>query len=230
MQMIEISNIRKRLGSREILKGINLSVEKGEIVAIVGHSGSGKSTLLRCINRLIEVDGGDIKVNGVSVRKYNPVELRKIVGLVFQTPVMFEGNVGENISYGLRISKNKDLAYETEEVERIAREVGVQEFLSSDANSLSGGEQQRVALARALILKPKVMLLDEPTSFLDPKSGGVIENLILKLVKSRALTVIWVTHDVSQAKRVGNRIAVMQKGRIIVTDKSERIEWGKVYV
>lgn len=236
MQMIEIISLKKKIGSREILKGLNLSVKKGEIVTIVGPSGSGKSTLLRCINRLTEFDSGDILINGVSVREYNPLELRRIVGIVFQLPVMFDGSVEDNIAYGLRLSNvgkevEKEKMIEMEkEIKKIAREVGIEDFLSNEATKLSIGEQQRVALARALILKPKVMLLDEPTSALDPKNEENIENLILKLVKSKGITVLWVTHDVAQARRVGDRVSVMKEGRIILTDIPEKIAWEEVYV
>ncbi|MBO8181402.1 MAG: phosphate ABC transporter ATP-binding protein [Archaeoglobus sp.] len=234
--MIEIISLKKKIGSREILKGLNLSVKKGEIVTIVGPSGSGKSTLLRCINRLTEFDSGDILINGVSVREYNPLELRRIVGIVFQLPVMFDGSVEDNIAYGLRLSNvgkevEKEKMIEMEkEIKKIAREVGIEDFLSNEATKLSIGEQQRVALARALILKPKVMLLDEPTSALDPKNEENIENLILKLVKSKGITVLWVTHDVAQARRVGDRVSVMKEGRIILTDIPEKIAWEEVYV
>ncbi len=232
--MIEIFNLKKMIEKREILKDVNLKVNRGEILTIVGPSGSGKSTLLRCINRLTEFDEGDILVDGISVRRYDPLELRRIVGIVFQLPVMFEGSVEDNIAYGLRISGAMKAEIEGDwietEVRKMAKEVGIEGFLGRDATKLSVGEQQRVALARALILKPKVMLLDEPTSALDPGNEEKIESLILKLVKSKNITVIWVTHDIAQAKRVGDRVAVMRDGRIILVDKAEKIVWREVYV
>ncbi len=226
MQMIEIHNLKKKIGSKEILKGVDLAVKKGEVMAIIGPSGGGKSTLLRCINRLTEFDGGDVIVDGVSVKRYDPLALRRTVGLVFQLPVMFEGSVERNIAYGPIVSNQE---YRKEDVESIAREIGLEKFLLKDATKLSVGEQQRVALARVLILKPKVLLLDEPTSALDPKNEEKIESLILKLVRSRKITVLWVTHDVSQAKRVGDRIAVMKDGKIVATGEPNKIEWGEVY-
>jgi len=208
-------NVRKSFGGKEILKGVSLSVKRGCVMAITGPSGSGKSTLLRCINRLTELDEGDILVDGISIRDYNPIQLRRMVGMVFQFPVMLEGSVRDNIAYGLRLLGRE------EGVERLAREVGVEDLLDNDATRLSGGEQQRVAIARALALKPKAMLFDEPTASLDNENVRKIESLVTKLVKSKGLTVLWVTHDFEQAKRVGHRIAVMRNGRVAMVEHSE---------
>ncbi|MDI3487819.1 phosphate ABC transporter ATP-binding protein [Methermicoccus shengliensis] len=205
-------NVRKSFGGKEVLKGVSLSVKRGCVMAITGPSGSGKSTLLRCINRLTELDEGDILVDGISIRDYNPVQLRRKVGMVFQFPVMLEGSVRDNIAYGLRLLGRE------EGVERLAREVGVEDLLDNDATRLSGGEQQRVAIARALALKPKTMLFDEPTASLDNENVIKIESLVMKLVKSKGLTVLWVTHDFEQAKRLGHRIAVMRNGRVAMVE------------
>ena len=205
-------NVRKSFGGKELLKGVSLSVKRGCVMAITGPSGSGKSTLLRCINRLTELDEGDILVDGISIRDYNPVQLRRKVGMVFQFPVMLEGSVRDNIAYGLRLLGRE------EGVERLAREVGVEDLLDNDATRLSGGEQQRVAIARALALKPKTMLFDEPTASLDNENVIKIESLVMKLVKSKGLTVLWVTHDFEQAKRLGHRIAVMRNGRVAMVE------------
>ncbi|HIH69737.1 MAG TPA: phosphate ABC transporter ATP-binding protein [Methermicoccus shengliensis] len=210
--MIQMLNVRKSFGGKEVLKGVSLSVKRGCVMAITGPSGSGKSTLLRCINRLTELDEGDILVDGISIRDYNPVQLRRKVGMVFQFPVMLEGSVRDNIAYGLRLLGRE------EGVERLAREVGVEDLLDNDATRLSGGEQQRVAIARALALKPKTMLFDEPTASLDNENVIKIESLVMKLVKSKGLTVLWVTHDFEQAKRLGHRIAVMRNGRVAMVE------------
>jgi len=210
--LIQMLNVRKSFGGKEVLKGVSLSVKRGCVMAITGPSGSGKSTLLRCINRLTELDEGDILVDGISIRDYNPVQLRRKVGMVFQFPVMLEGSVRDNIAYGLRLLGRE------EGVERLAREVGVEDLLDNDATRLSGGEQQRVAIARALALKPKTMLFDEPTASLDNENVIKIESLVMKLVKSKGLTVLWVTHDFEQAKRLGHRIAVMRNGRVAMVE------------
>ncbi|MBE8540355.1 ATP-binding cassette domain-containing protein [Geoglobus acetivorans] len=226
--MIELLNVRKNIGRKEILKGVNLTVEKKEVMVIVGPSGSGKSTLLRCVNRLTEITSGDIRINKVSIKDLDPISLRRIVGMVFQSPVMFEGSVRENITYGLRFSENDINTWET--AEELAREVGIEHLLEEDANKLSGGEQQRVAIARTLALKPEILLLDEPTASLDPESAKKIENLVLNLVRSRELTVLWVTHDAEQAKRVGDRVAVLKDGRIVAIEEPKKIVWGEIYV
>ncbi|AGK60833.1 phosphate ABC transporter ATP-binding protein, PhoT family [Archaeoglobus sulfaticallidus PM70-1] len=225
--MIEVINVRKSIRGKEILKGVNLKVKRREVMVIAGPSGSGKSTLLRCINRLTEIDGGDILVDGISIKKYNPIQLRRNVGMVFQFPVMFEGRVKDNIAYGLRLLGKTATE---KSVEKLAREVGIENLLDADASKLSGGEQQRVAIARTLALEPKVLLLDEPTASLDPENVRKIENLVLKLVRSRDLTVLWVTHDVEQAKRIGDRVAVMKDGRIVTVEDPEKILWSDVYV
>ncbi|AIY89491.1 ABC transporter ATP-binding protein [Geoglobus acetivorans] len=226
--MIELLNVRKNIKGKEILRGVNLTVAKKEVMVIAGPSGSGKSTLLRCINRLTEIDDGEILIDGISIRDYDPIRLRRIVGMVSQFPVMFEGSVRENIAWGLKhFSKDGSIEWT---VEKLAAEIGIGDLLDEDAGKLSGGEQQRVAIARTLALKPEILLLDEPTASLDPENARKIENLILKLVRARELTVLWVTHDVEQAKRIGDRVAVMKAGRIVAINVPGRVSWGDVYV
>ena len=168
MDFISIKNLKKKLDGKDILKGINLDVIKGNILAIVGPSGSGKSTLLRCINRLIEPDNGQIIFNNQNIKEISPIELRRNIVLVHQESVMLPGTVYENISYGPSLLGKVDNSH----IIKCIKDAGLSEdFLNKNAEKLSGGEKKRVALARALALKPSVLLLDEPTSGVDLKKN-----------------------------------------------------------
>lgn len=229
MAIIEMRNVRKVLGGRPVLNGVNLSVNQGEKLVLVGPSGSGKSTLVRCINRLIDVDSGEVLFNGIPVNKIDPIELRRKVGMVFQLQIAFPGTVRNNVSYGLRLMKLPE-----EEIERKVlasiKDAGLSpDFMDKDAGKLSGGEQQRVAIARALALEPEVLLLDEPTSALDPKAASVVEKTIESLVSRRTLTAIWVTHGREQAIRVADRIAILSDGVLTVADSPDEIDWEGIY-
>lgn len=192
-----------------ILSNLDLEVQSGELVTIMGASGSGKTTLLRLINRLSEADSGNIFLNGRDIRDYNPMELRRKVGMVLQLPVMFKGSVRDNIAFGMKLWGG-DI-----DVEALAKACGIPEsLLNADAEQLSVGEKQRVCIARALANQPEVLLLDEPTSSLDVVSAGKIEALLLNLRKERNLTVLWVTHEREQAERIGGRRLVLREGRL----------------
>lgn len=194
----------------EILHQISLNIPKKSIYTIVGPSGSGKSTLLFMINRLIEPDEGDIYIDDINIRRLNVIQLRRKVGLVFQNPTLLPVTVAENIMYGPKLAGIED--------ENLAKEmimlVGLNEdFLLRDIENLSGGEKQRVAIARAIANKPTILLLDEPTSALDPNATEEIEKLIQGLNHKLEITVVWVTHDMEQAKRVGNYTMLLVNGR-----------------
>ncbi len=220
---IHIKSVRKRYDNKEILKGVNLRVLKGEVLALVGPSGSGKSTLLRLINRLIEPDSGRILVDGRDIREYEPVKLRKKVVLMPQNSVMFGGTVIENVMLPMD-DRNEKMA------EKALRDAGVPtELFRRDAEKLSGGEKKRVALARAMAVRPDALLLDEPTAGVDPKKVEQIEKTILDMVGKRKLTVIWVTHDTRQALRVGDRIASIKSGRVEKIGRKDDFAWEGVY-
>lgn len=192
-----------------ILSNLDLKMQRGELVTIMGASGSGKTTLLRLINRLSEADSGTIMHNGRDIRDYNPMELRRKVGMVFQLPVMFKGSILENIAFGMKLwGVNID-------IEALAESCGISEnILNADAEQLSVGEKQRVCIARALANQPDVLLLDEPTSSLDAKSAEKIEELLLNLRRERYLTMLWVTHEKEQAERIGGRRLFLKDGRL----------------
>ncbi len=214
---VELKNISKTVLRKvnntkvktRILSNLDLKVQRGELVTIMGASGSGKTTLLRLINRLLEADSGAIMLKGRDIRDYDPLELRKKVGMVFQLPVVFKGSVLENIAFGMKLwGDNID-------IEALARSCGIPENLfSADASQLSVGEKQRVCIARALANQPEVLLLDEPTSSLDAKSAEKIEELLLNLRRERDLTMLWVTHEKEQADRTGGRRVILREGRL----------------
>ncbi len=192
-----------------ILGGVSLTVCRGELLTIMGPSGVGKSTLLRLINRLAEADSGTILVDSTNVKDFDPRELRRRVGMVFQIPVVFKGTVRENISFG------KNLWNTDADVDALAAEAAIPETLmEAEATSLSVGEKQRVCIARALANKPEALLLDEPTSSLDMASAEKVESLLLRLRAEHGLTMLWVTHDWEQSRRISKHNYVLEGGKL----------------
>ena len=212
--MIEIQNVHKSFGQLEVLKGIDLTVEKGEVVTVIGGSGSGKSTLLTCINGLEPIDSGKILVDGVEVhaKSTNLNKLRQKIGIVFQQWNAFPHlTVLENVT----LAPRKVLGMAKAEAEAIAekqlKHVGLGDKLSTYPSRLSGGQQQRMAIARALAMSPDYMLFDEVTSALDPQLvGEVLETL--KMLAEEGMTMICVTHEMAFARDVSNRVAYFHKG------------------
>jgi len=229
MAFLEVFSLGKSYGKAEILKGIDLTVERGEILGLIGPTGSGKTTLLRLVNLLDEPSTGSILFDGREVSKRPERELlaaRRRMAMVFQKPVMFKASVEENVSYGLKMRGREDAAggkmSVSEKVEEALAAVGLSGYESRDANTLSGGETQRIALARALILQPELLLLDEPTANLDPGSAASIDSLLQNLAGSRT-AVILATHNMQQCKKLAKRVAVLQAGRLVAVGKSEEI-------
>lgn len=179
------------------------------MLTIIGPSGSGKSTLASLLNRLADPDGGMLEFDGRDIKEWEVTELRRRVGLVFQTPTMLPGTVRENLEYGPRL-RGISLGLEATE---LLRRVGLSaNFLERPATDLSGGEKGRVALARTLANRPEVLLLDEITASLDPETAREIEELILSLRQELGLTCVWVTHDLGQAERVGSLVWFLEEG------------------
>ena len=202
----KVNNTRVRT---QILGSIDLKVNKGELVTIMGASGSGKSTFLRLINRLSEIDSGIILLNGNDIMSHVPMELRRKIGMVFQVPVVFRGSVRENLVFGIKLWGGNS------GIETLASDAGIPEdLLDADAGQLSIGEKQRVCIARALANQPEILLLDEPTSSLDAVSAQRIEKLLLDLRKERDMTILWVTHEKEQVERIGGRRLVLRDGRL----------------
>jgi ABC-type methionine transport system ATPase subunit len=232
MAFLEVRSLSKSIGPAKILRGIDLTVERGEILGLIGPTGSGKTTLLRLINLLDEPSTGCILFDGRMVSGKPEREklcARRKMAMVFQKPVMFKASVEANVSYGLRMRGRADATDAaggkmslSDRVKESLAAVGLSGYESRDANTLSGGETQRIALARALILQPELLLLDEPTANLDPGSAASIDSLLQSLAGSRT-AVILATHNMQQCRKLAGRVAVLQAGRLMAVGKSEEI-------
>jgi len=199
-----------------------VKVGKGEVVAIVGPSGGGKTTVLRCANRLHDPDAGTVRFDGADPAGMDARELRGQVGMVFQESAMFPGTVRDNIVYGLTIRGVEDSRVLQKAVAGAAKAAAVpRALLDRKADKLSGGEKQRVAIARALAISPEVLLLDEPTSEIDPKRLRQIEKALVAMTRERGASLLWVTHSAGQARRVGDRIANLRDGVITQTSSPD---------
>ena len=204
---IEVSGLEYAISGTEILKDVDIAIRDGVVTAVVGPSGAGKSTLLRAINRLIEPSAGEVYLDGEPTSVMDPLELRRRVGMVFQIPALFGGSVGEAVLYGARLSGK------VADPGRLLKMVGLDASLGDrDPLSLSVGQQQRVAIARALALGPEALLLDEPTSALDEAARQRIEGLVKNLNTRLGLTMVFVSHDLSQVERVADRVLLIAGG------------------
>ncbi|MGO7211451.1 glutamine ABC transporter ATP-binding protein GlnQ [Rhizobium ruizarguesonis] len=218
MSLVEFKNVTKNFGPISVLKDVDLKIDEGEVIVLIGPSGSGKSTLLRCINALEEISGGDLIVDGISVRESrSKVRLiRQEAGMVFQQFNLFPQMTAlENVAFGPRRVRNLSKADATEQATALLAKVGLADRGHHYPSELSGGQQQRVAIARALAVKPKLMLFDEPTSALDPE----LRHEVLRVMQSLAeegMTMIVVTHEIGFARKVGTRLIFMENGNIAV--------------
>ena len=218
--ILEAKGIKKSFGKAEILKGLDLSIDKGDVVAILGRSGSGKTTLLRCLDFLEKADEGKLIFDGVeydlkTITKKQIRELRLKTGFVFQNYNLFSNMTSlENVMEGLVTARkiNKKEALETSL--SMLEKVGMLEWKDHYPIQLSGGQQQRVAIARALATKPEVIYFDEPTSALDPELTGEVLTVMKKLAEE-GMTMIVVTHEMGFARRVANRVVFMEEGRVL---------------
>jgi putative ABC transport system ATP-binding protein len=211
--LLEVRNLVKEIEGRRLLDRVSFSIDAGERLAVTGPSGAGKSLLLRCLNRLVEPTGGTITLCGIDITAIDPPALRRRVCLVSQRPVLFPGTVRENLEYPFSFAANRDLS--KPDFEAIVEAVGlIPSLLEHGARTLSGGQQQRVAIARALAISPDVLLLDEPTSSLDPESEALVDATVMRLSKREGITIVLVTHDRSQAERIGDRIMRIEGGRV----------------
>lgn len=225
MKIISIKNLKKNYGSNHVLKDIDIDIEEGEVVVIVGSSGSGKSTFLRCLNLLEEPTSGEIIVDGVKItdKKTDLNKLRREVGMVFQQFNLFPNySVIENIKLApKKLRKVSDRAI-TKKAKELLNDVGLLNKAKAMPNSLSGGQKQRVAIARALAMEPKVMLFDEPTSALDPEMIGEVLDVIRE-VAEKGMTMVIVTHEMKFAREVGTRMIFLDKGVIIEDGKPSEV-------
>lgn len=223
--MINVRNLYKSFGKNEVLKDINETIKKGEVVVIIGPSGSGKSTFLRCLNLLEEPTSGVINFEGEDITDKN-VDINKIrekMGMVFQQFNLFpHKTVMENLTIGPTKIKNISNGEAIKKGSELLEKVGLLDKKNVYPNSLSGGQKQRIAIARALAMEPDVMLFDEPTSALDPEMVGEVLGVMKSLAKD-GMTMVVVTHEMGFAKEVGDRILFMDEGRIIEEGTPEEI-------
>lgn len=203
---------------RRVLEDVTAAFPRGRTTTLVGPSGAGKTTLLRTLNRLEEPTTGSVLLDGEDICGLDPCGLRRRVGMVFQTPVLFPGDVRTNLVYGLDACPDDRLAGALSAAGLPAG------FLDRDGGALSVGEAQRVTIARALVRDPEVLLLDEPTSALDPDATAGIERLVGRLVDRRGLTVVFVTHDLDQAARVGQHALLLIDGRVVGAGDPEEVQ------
>ena len=242
--LIQIKNLYKSFGDTEVLKGVSIDINRGEVVSIIGPSGSGKTTLLRCINVLTKYDKGSIKIDNVEIgyasddeknrkeRSENQLsEFRSELGMVFQLFYLFPHLTAlENVMLGLRKVRKLSKVKAADQAKYWLQRVGLTEKINSLPSEMSGGQQQRVGIARAVAMDPKVLLLDEITSALDPELVGEVLEVVQKLVED-GMTMIIVTHEMSFASDVSNRIVFMDEGKIeidgtpseIFDSKNERL-------
>ncbi len=216
MPLVELTDVHKKFGALEVLKGVSFSLEKGEIAAIIGRSGSGKSTMLRCINGLERVQAGKVVVAGVEVTAPGADLnlLRQRAGMVFQSYNLFPHlTVERNVTLALRLVRKMPVAAARELAREMVAKVGLADKFSAFPDELSGGQQQRVAIARSLAMQPALMLFDEITSALDPELVGEVLR-VLESVASEGMTMMLVTHEMNFAKNVADRVIFMHEGRI----------------
>ena len=233
---IKLTEVVKRFGDNSVLDGVNLSVEPGESVAIIGGSGTGKSVTLKCILGLLRPDSGSITVDGTEVVGVGSREMSRIrtkFGMLFQGGALFDSMpVWRNVTFGLTQGRMTDAAQMRRIAEENLERVGLKrDILNLRPNELSGGMQKRVALARAIAPRPEIIFFDEPTKGLDPIRADMINDLITSLVEDLGVTALTITHDMVSARKIANRVAMLYNGRIIWHGPRDRLyDSGNPYV
>jgi len=224
MSLIETIDLCQRYGEQDILKNINISVDRGEVFALIGPTGAGKTTLLRLLDLLDVPTSGRIYFDGIDTTESANVrlEVRRRMAFVLQKPIVFNLSVYDNIAYGLKW-RGVGKSSLRQRVNRILEIVGLSAYKDRNARTLSGGEVQRVAIARAIAIEPEVLLLDEPMANLDPNSASRIEELITDIIHQYHTTIIMATHDMAQGQRLANRIGVLIDGEILQTGGSTEV-------
>ena len=228
-KIIEISDLKKSFNGKEVLKGINLCVNKGEHVVIVGRSGEGKSVTIQCVAGMLEPDGGSVKVLGQEVNSLDEDELKALrmrMGFLFQQAALYDSmSVRENLAFPLRaVLKIKDKAEIKRRSEEVLDAVGLADAIDKMPSDLSGGQRKRMGLARTLIVNPEIILYDEPTTGLDTITSKEISHLMLDVKKRYNATAIIITHDMNCAKLTADRIVVMNDGKYIAEGNYNELE------
>jgi phospholipid/cholesterol/gamma-HCH transport system ATP-binding protein len=230
---VSVENLQKTFGRLKVLNGVSLSVNRGETLAVLGRSGTGKSVLLRIIIGLETPDSGSVRIHGQDIAGLaldRMSEIRKKMGFLFQHAALYDSlTVAGNVAFPLEHHR-KDLsrAERNERVKQLLAEVGMEGGFDKMPSDISGGMQKRVGLARALALEPEILLLDEPTAGLDPISSGEIDELILKLQRERQMASIVVTHDMHSAKTIANRLAILDRGNVVIEGSFEDLQKSEI--
>ena len=222
--MIEFQNIYKSYKDKKILENINLVIEDNSIVVLIGESGCGKTTTLKMINRLIEPTKGKIMINGKNIKKTNPIKLRRSIGYVIQQTGLFPHlTIRQNIELISKLEKKEKKMIQEKTIE-LMKMVGLsEELLDSYPSELSGGQQQRVGIARAFATDPDIILMDEPFSALDPITRSSLQDEVIRLQDKLKKTIIFVTHDMDEAIKLADKIAIMEQGKVVQYDRPEKI-------
>jgi phospholipid/cholesterol/gamma-HCH transport system ATP-binding protein len=227
--VIAVEDLRKSFGNQTVLNGINLSVKRGETLAVLGRSGTGKSVLLRIIIGLEKPDSGSVLIHGQDIAGLGLDqlgEIRKKMGFLFQHAALYDSlTVEENVAFPLKHNRRDQSKSERgERVRALLAEVGMEDALAKMPADISGGMQKRVGLARALALEPDILLLDEPTAGLDPISSGEIDDLVLKLQQEHHMASIVVTHDLHSAKTIAGSLALLNEGNVVIQGSFEDLQ------
>lgn len=222
--MIEFQNVYKSYKDKKILENINLVIEDNSIVVLIGESGCGKTTTLKMINRLIEPTKGKIMINGKDIKKTNPIKLRRSIGYVIQQTGLFPHlTIRQNIELISKLEKKEKKMIQEKTME-LMKMVGLsEELLDSYPSELSGGQQQRVGIARAFATDPDIILMDEPFSALDPITRSSLQDEVIRLQDKLKKIIIFVTHDMDEAIKLADKIAIMEQGKVVQYDRPEKI-------
>lgn len=226
MDMIEYRNVGMKYGDKTIISQFNLTVQKREFVTIIGSSGCGKTTVLKMVNGLIIPTTGDVFVHGINTKEENIIELRRRIGYAIQGSVLFPHmTVEKNIAYVPSLLNKKNKKKTDEAVDKWMKIVGLDESMKkSYPNQLSGGQQQRVGIARALAASPDILLMDEPFGAVDEITRGMLQDEILRIFRETDITVLFVTHDIQEAMKLGTKMLVMNGGMVQQYDTPEVIK------
>jgi phospholipid/cholesterol/gamma-HCH transport system ATP-binding protein len=230
---VVVENLQKSFGAQKVLNGVSLSIGRGETLAVLGRSGTGKSVLLRVIIGLAKPDSGSVRIQGQEIANMaldGIGEIRKAMGFLFQHAALYDSlTVAENVAFPLEHHRRDMSRSERDDrVMQLLGEVGMEKARSKMPSNISGGMQKRVGLARALALDPHILLLDEPTAGLDPISSGEIDELVLKLQREHQMASIVVTHDLHSAKTIANRLAILDKGSVVIEGTFEDLQQSDI--
>jgi phospholipid/cholesterol/gamma-HCH transport system ATP-binding protein len=231
--IVATENLQKSFGKQKVLHGVNLSVRRGETLAVLGRSGTGKSVLLRLIIGLAKPDSGQVRINGEDISGLaldKMGEIRKKMGFLFQHAALYDSlTIAENVAFPLEHHRREMSRSErADRVKKLLAEVGLKAGFEKMPSDISGGMQKRVGLARALALEPEILLLDEPTAGLDPISSGEINDLILMLQRERQMASIVVTHDLHSARTIADRLAILNEGKVLIEGSFEDLEQSDI--